>query len=284
MSRSLIDLSDRAALKWHAHVVGAVQQPLADQDFFVAGAQAREILLTHQHGIDGGRATLDIDFAVMVENWDQFEQLRQRLIATGKFSARPNLPRRLHFGSIPVDIIPFGAVEHSNRTIAWPPDGVVVTNTLGFQESLAQCEWVRLPGGVEVRVASIPAQALMKLIAWAQQNRDRGSKDAQDIRTLARAYGAIEKERLFSQTELFERPDFDADAAGAWLLGLDAARGAANTANPDSRLLDNAQTILTREVDPKGKLTLVSSMGGNSIDENMKLVSWFRDGVVAGRK
>ncbi len=44
--------------------------------YFVCGAVARDILLHHVHGIQTGRVTADVDFAVAVENWEQFYEIK----------------------------------------------------------------------------------------------------------------------------------------------------------------------------------------------------------------
>jgi len=56
-------------------------------DYMVVGATARDILMTHVFGIDTRRATHDVDFAVAVENWDQFEQLKSALAARPRFDS-----------------------------------------------------------------------------------------------------------------------------------------------------------------------------------------------------
>jgi predicted nucleotidyltransferase len=37
---------------------------------------------------------------------------------------------------VPLDIVPFGGVEDSQRRIALPPDGATVMSLLGFAEAL----------------------------------------------------------------------------------------------------------------------------------------------------
>jgi predicted nucleotidyltransferase len=49
-------------------------------DYFVVGAMARDILLTGVFGLSAGRATRDVDLAVAVEGWPQFEAIKARLI------------------------------------------------------------------------------------------------------------------------------------------------------------------------------------------------------------
>jgi predicted nucleotidyltransferase len=64
-------------------------------EYFVAGATARDIVLVNVYGLRPGRATRDIDFGIAIENWEQFEVLKQRLIATREFAAAPRAQQRL---------------------------------------------------------------------------------------------------------------------------------------------------------------------------------------------
>ena len=52
-------------------------------DYFVIGAMARDILLYHVLGLDTGRATLDVDLAVALDSWAEFDAIKARLIETG---------------------------------------------------------------------------------------------------------------------------------------------------------------------------------------------------------
>jgi len=54
--------------------------------FFIVGATARDILLEVHHGIGSKRATLDIDIAVLIENWEQFYHLKDELIGIKHFT------------------------------------------------------------------------------------------------------------------------------------------------------------------------------------------------------
>ena len=51
--------------------------------FFVIGASARDLILKHCYGIEPLRKTGDIDLGVEVANWEQFNKLKESLIATG---------------------------------------------------------------------------------------------------------------------------------------------------------------------------------------------------------
>jgi len=102
--------------------------------FFVVGATARDVILGHGYGIDTGRATVDIDIAVQVSSWMEFESLSEALTTTGRFS-RTRAMQRLSFEDHwPVDIVPFGAIESPGDSIGWPPDHEVTMSVAGFEE------------------------------------------------------------------------------------------------------------------------------------------------------
>src|SRR4051794_38895528 len=66
-------------------------------NYFLCGAMARDILLQHVYGIETGIATVDVDFGVAVQSWPQFEHIKDRLIATGKFEAAATMKQRLYY-------------------------------------------------------------------------------------------------------------------------------------------------------------------------------------------
>jgi predicted nucleotidyltransferase len=200
-------------------------------DAFLMGAMARDILLHGVFGLPAGRATRDVDLAVAVEGWAQFEAIKGRLVGTGAFAADERAAQRLYHrvategAPCPLDIIPFGGVELPGNQIAWPPDGSVVMNVAGYAESLASAASVEVEPGLVVRVASLPGLAILKLVAWA----DRGTvdpRDAIDLGTLLRRYGdAGNEDRLYgTDMGVLEVVDYDPDLAGARLLGMDAGR------------------------------------------------------------
>jgi predicted nucleotidyltransferase len=61
----------------------------------VAGATARDLMLVNVYGLRPGRATRDIDFGIAVESWDEFQGLKERMIATGQFAGDSKAQQRL---------------------------------------------------------------------------------------------------------------------------------------------------------------------------------------------
>ncbi len=188
-------------------------------------------MLVNVYGLRPGRATRDIDLGIAVESWDQFQGLKERMIATGEFGGDSKAQQRLVYTdkvdgfSIPVDLIPFRGVASADQMIAWPPARDVVLNVAGFEEAWASSLPVEVEDGFTVRVASVPGLTLLKLIAWA----DRGvqtNKDAADLYRLLATYAeAGNFDRLYDQElTLLEAVEFDLELAGAELLGRDVCR------------------------------------------------------------
>lgn len=87
---------------------------LANLQYFVVGATARDILMYHLHGFPLNRASPGIDFAMAIESWPAFEALRAALIREPAFQPDAKVLHRLHYspavgGGFPVDLVPLAA-------------------------------------------------------------------------------------------------------------------------------------------------------------------------------
>lgn len=198
--------------------------------WFVGGASARDILLTHVHDIEAIRATADVDIGISIQSWTGHDALRRALLASGNFKAPKGSAHRLNY-SVPktgerawLDIVPFGGVQDAHGEIAWPPDGSVRMNVAGFPQALDAAIPVRIAKDCVVPVASLPAQAMLKIVAW-QDRHAADRKDAIDLLFLMARYAqAGNLDRLYSDAfDLVERHGHDPDIAGAALLGRDMA-------------------------------------------------------------
>lgn len=228
--------SDRPVAPMTLEILTLVERVLRELalDYFVMGAAARDILLYGVFGFDTGRATRDVDFAVALDSWPQFDLVKARLVETGAFAPDGSTPHRLFYlrgtgqRGHPLDLLPFGGIEQRSTEIAWPPDLSLVMNVAGYREALAAAQEVEVRPGFVVRVASLPGLAILKLFAWADRGAD-DPRDALDLATLLRHYGSAGNEdRLFGEElGLLEALNYDLDLASPRLLGRDAARVAA---------------------------------------------------------
>ena len=222
----MLDFSQRRELGLHAQVIAEVQQAadaLGIQPLIV-GAFARDLHLAYAHQIPVVRQTEDIDFALALDDWSAFEHLRTRLVDSGRF-VQMTSAHRLRYGALPIDLVPFGLVEQADRTIAWPPQGDVVMDVFGFEESQRVAIELLLPAGVRSRVVTLPALALLKLVCWQDRHLRSPKKDASDLQLIIANYLAAGNEaRLWAEFVHWTQEDgFDYDAAGARMLGYDIA-------------------------------------------------------------
>ena len=280
MANSSLDLSDRGVLGSLARLLSAVGRAAGDTPVLLIGAAARDLLLVHAHGVEVQRATEDTDLALAVRNWEAFLRLRGALITSGSFTA-DGPPHRLWLGDQRLDIIPFGGVERPDRSIAWPTGGAEVMSVAGLREALATAVVVRLPLGVSIDVAPLPALALLKIWAWTDRRYTAPGKDAADIWMFLRHYAdAGNEDRLYGEEgeAALAAFAFDVETAGAWLLGKDAREVLAHGADL-RRSLESLDAILTPEIDPAGALRLVAQMPPGDRDRQLSLLTSFSAGL-----
>lgn len=192
--------------------------------YFVGGAAARDLILTHVFGQNIARLTHDIDLGVCLRDWALFDVMKNALVEEGNFTVTS--PHRLNHKptNTPLDLIPFGAVERSDSTIAWPPNMDIIMTVAGFAEAYTAAIEVEIVPSLLIPVASLPSLAILKVIAWNDRRVDT-QKDATDFFLLLCSYhNAHNIDRLYDQEpELLEATGYDLGVAGAMLLGKDAA-------------------------------------------------------------
>lgn len=236
----------------------------AGVDYLLIGAQARELLLYHVYDRPQGRATTDIDIVVMVEDWTRYEDLKGMLLTASDRAQADRVLHRLHYRVAPtglesspwlyrIDIIPFGGVENPPGEIQWPPDAEVRMNLAGFQEAWATAVIVEIRNSLSVRCASLPALALLKLMAWGDRSAET-SRDAEDLLNILKEYrSAGNEERIYDELPeaLLEMFGYDPDLMAAVLLGRDMRA----LACPDSQ--SRALTLLS---EPESRRRLLGAL------------------------
>ncbi|AOI78622.1 MULTISPECIES: nucleotidyl transferase AbiEii/AbiGii toxin family protein [unclassified Burkholderia] len=266
--------------------VGAACAQL-DAAFVVAGATARDILMWHVHGIRPVRATRDVDVAVCAVSWPFHARLVDTLVATGQFARAPKHQQKLLFDSgmqgfrTELDLVPFGPLEAPPGEIAWPPGGDFVLNVLGFQEAVDTALTVSIGAGITVPVASLPALALLKLLAW-KDRRARQNSDAYDLLfLLTHFHDAGNRERIWDVApDLLERHGFQPELAAAALLARDAKRAASpHTYDAIRALLSDDATYATLAQDLQARAFAL--LPGEFNDDADRYLDAFRGGFLA---
>jgi predicted nucleotidyltransferase len=140
-------------------------------DHMLVGATARDVLLTHVFGLEARRATHDVDFAVAVKDWEQFDALRARLLARTTFKDDGRVQQRIYYQGekgkydYPLDLVPFGAISKGSNEIAWPPELTTIMNVAGYEDVLAAAELVEFSPAFIQKVVSVAGLAILKIVA-----------------------------------------------------------------------------------------------------------------------
>jgi len=220
--------------------------------FMVIGASARDILLDASN-ISPIRATRDVDLALEIASWDRFHELKEALINTEVFKADSAMQRLIFEGYLPIDLVPYGAIEQTNSEISWPPDHAVQMSVVGMKDAFDSSLTLLLTESplLEINVASASGIVLLKLLAWEDRKLET-TKDAEDLYFILRHYIDLGNQEHLeaNHVDLFE----DIDTAHARLLGRDLMGICSSTT------LSVVKSILDRETDNSTESKLVRDM------------------------
>lgn len=192
----------------------------AEIRFFVIGAIARDLVMgVHQES--AGRLTYDLDIAIAIENWSQFEEVAALLISTEKFSNEPKQRQRFYYEEEYIlDVVPFGAIMKQSDKIFWPPDEVFAMTVLGFSEVHENSLEVIIDEALTIQVASLAGIFILKLIAWKDRYL-KTKKDAEDIGFILNNYLGIHEDRATKYYEDIYNDQFSVVRGSGILLGKD---------------------------------------------------------------
>lgn len=192
--------------------------------FYVIGATARDIIM-QIHNERSGRATRDLDIAIAISNWDEYQKIENGIINIEGFKKDPKQKQRfLYLNDFQLDIVPFGEVMKEDDKIFWPPEEEIAMSVLGFSEVNKNTQPILIDGEIEIQVATLAGIFILKTVAWMDRN-SRGNKDADDMAFIINNYHNINEERAINDHyDLYEVNEFDVYIAGSRLLGRDIAK------------------------------------------------------------
>ncbi|OIP56193.1 MAG: hypothetical protein AUK34_11675 [Ignavibacteria bacterium CG2_30_36_16] len=198
-------------------------------DFFIIGATVRDMILYYVYGIRVYRATNDIDFAVRIKSWDEYELLLGGIEKAGFVKSESILHRFTYRGMI-IDFIPFGEVSVDGSTITWPDKDATELNVIGFDDAYANTEDIIIQTDPKtvIKAASVVSLVTLKIFSWNSRSVDLRSKDAKDLYLIITTYlNAGNEERLYDHQDIVDLA-VDYELSGAMLLGKDIAKAVTN--------------------------------------------------------
>lgn len=191
-------------------------------DFYVIGATARDIILSNLHNLVPERKTDDLDIAIAISDWSQFQSIEENLPKIEGFAkSKEQKQRFIYKGIYVIDIVPFGDVAEDDGNIYWPPDETIAMSVWGFPEMADSTISVEIDGEFSIQIASLPGLFILKLVAWKDRHLS-GSKDAYDMALLLTNYLEINIERAVEKHyDLYETEEFDPVVASSQLIARD---------------------------------------------------------------
>lgn len=191
-----------------------------ENDFFVIGATARDIILQVLADTSASRKTRDLDIAIAVTDWDRYNEICKALIYDG-FDKATHQAQRFYYGDYEVDIVPYGAVAKADDKIYWPPEEITAMSVKGFDEVLKEAISVCVDNEFEIKIASLHGLFLLKLNAWLDRNLGT-NKDAEDIWHIVDNYYFANEGRSI-HPEVYELDCFNLTVGGAYWMAHDIA-------------------------------------------------------------
>ncbi len=226
-------------------------------DFYVIGATARDIILSNLHDLAPERKTDDLDIAVAITDWSQFQSIEESLPEINGFTkSKEQKQRFIYKGVYVIDIVPFGDVTEDDGNIYWPPDETIAMSVWGFPEMADSTIRVEIDEEFSIQIASLPGLFILKLVAWKDRHL-LGSKDAYDMALLLTNYLDINTERAVDEHyDLYETDEFDQTIAGAQLM----ARDVKLLIRDNEKTLEYLREILAKEIELAEESQLINQL------------------------
>lgn len=226
-------------------------------DFYVIGAAARDIVLTAIHGQNVKRSTADLDIAIAIPDWNEFDTIEKGLCRLEGIEKSGKQRQRFIYREIfLLDIVPFGGVAKEDSTIYWPPEEEVAMSVAGFPEATNDIIEVDIDHEFTVKVVQMPGVFLLKLNAFKDRHLEN-NKDADDIAHIISCYLNIYQDRAIEyHYDIYNDENFTTFIAGAILLGRDVKR----ILSDSPATLETFSGLLQTELDAEEESALINQM------------------------
>lgn len=185
--------------------------------FYLIGVNATDLQLLRE-GIKPARGTKDIDFAVMVASFREYDKIKDDLTQHG-FNKVKDSSITLYNPkyNVAIDVLPFGEVEQ-NYTANFT-EREVMLNVVGFKETLTESSAVSIDDVLTVNVPPLHGMVILKLIAWSDRPEIRAT-DLDDIYRIVKYYYDVEGDSIFNEhNDLLDADPFDEKIIAARVMG-----------------------------------------------------------------
>jgi len=227
-------------------------------NFYLIGANSRDLWIEGINLNNRVRATYDIDFAIYINTVDIYRDILNDLKSKG-FKETDKI-YRLIYNDTPVDIIPFGNVEKDNKVEI--PDKIPwFISVSSYKETLEHSVSV----DENYNIVPLHGLCIMKLIAYYDRPDDR-QRDIDDFLFLLDNYYNISYERIIKEFPELFADEGDERIVGARVLGKDMNE----ILNSSSELKEKTVETLRGLLDGKTDNEITESIGFDIDDKQIK--------------
>lgn len=152
-------------------------------DVYVVGALARDIAMEILKMPPSPRRTADLDVAIALKDWSQFDLLKEHLLKNNFVKGKPK--QRFYYkgadgnNDYEIDIVPFGELE-TDEKVGWPPDGNPEMSVRCFKDVMSIADIVVIADSIVIKMTPLSGQFLIKFDTWLDRHL-LTDKDAADM-------------------------------------------------------------------------------------------------------
>lgn len=248
-------------------------------DFYLVGASARDAWISGIHLKNPGRATKDIDIAIVVNDKEQFQQLKDYLTTEEKFqSVKENAFVLIYDGMHQLDLLPFGAIEDKDRRVHVDGSGYTKIDVPGFAEVFeAGLPELELENGNRFKFCTLPGIVLLKLLAWEDRPEGR-TKDIVDISEILDHFFSINDREIWEHhSDLFADADVELPEIGARVLGRQMRKISIKNDSLYQRIRNLLENNIAAGEDSKMGM-IMTGYFQNSVTDNIRLLEAMKQG------
>lgn len=239
-------------------------------NFYLIGALAKDVW--YSMGDKVMRTTRDVDFAVMISNKADYEEVRKYLVDKKGFQYQKSNDFILVSPSgVEIDILPFGAVD-INEDIK--VNGFMEVYKSGTTE-------LTLQTGHHFNIATLPSIVLLKLIAFDDRPENR-FKDPRDIINIIFHFFDLQAELIYNQhSDLFAGDEISLEKISATVIGREIKK----TIEENEELYSRVKTILKIHLEKKEASAFIRAMveeADSNVENIMELIIALSNGLNEG--
>ena len=182
-------------------------------DYYLIGAFVREVWTDHIKSLPDMRVTRDLDFAICINDYRQYDQLKNHLVINAGFKEHQEPYRLLTPENDIVDLIPFGGIEQNGEVLI-RGNKIVELSVFGTREVTGKAKVI----DDHFKVITLPGLAVLKLNSWHES--PGRAKDLEDFYYILQNYADIATDDLYLDENLHLLEEYDeVRFSGARLLG-----------------------------------------------------------------